>query len=313
MIVYLDENTGKYYVWDGSQFVEYKGQDNKGNSGGGGSAPQIGAKPEDDDDVADAQEREQEIEKERAEDGERGQGDEEAEAQRIEKAKQAMQDAETKQGIEADNIRVSQKERQRQREKARQAAKQAGGTAFNGGIQAFEKDLRDFMNNAVKEVEVSTWSRQNRRYVNSPFVMQGTRLEDNPEIPSIGVYFDQSGSWGADDVEKGKNAIACLYELQKKKKIDFELKYFGNRVSTNPKEVGGGTGAGKLLIEDIKNMKYDNVVVMTDADFDSWSEILQAPNITVKGAVWFLWRNGEVSHRLQEHLRGKKRNRNYNI
>ena len=46
---------------------------------------------------------------------------------------------------------------------------------------------------------------------------------------------------------------------------------------------------------------------------DRWNEIIQAPNIKVDGAVWFLWRNGEVSHRLQEHLRGKKRTRNYNI
>lgn len=296
MVVYLDEKTGKYYTWDGSKFVEYNTQ-----------SPQIGNKPNDGDKLSDEEEHEQEVQKDASAESD------EQEKQRIEKAKKALDSDEVKKGIEADNIRISQRERQRQREKAKKAAQQAGGTAFNGGIKAFEKDLKDFMNNEVKEVEMSTWSRQNRRYVNSPFIMPGTRLEDNTNMPSIGVYFDQSGSWGSDDVERGKNAIACLYELQKKGKIKFELKYFGNRVSTDPNNVGGGTGAGKELILDIKNMKYDNVVVMTDRDFDSWSEILEAPNIKVDGAVWFLWRNGEVSKRLQEHLKGKKRNRNYDI
>ena len=313
MVVYLDEKTGKYYTWDGSKFVEYSSQSNgQKGSGRGGSGPQIGDKPSENDKLSDEEEHEQEVEKERQEAGEQGDSGE-SEEQRIEKVKKALDSEETKSGIESDNVRMSQRERQRQREKARQAAKQAGGTAFNGGIQRFEKDLRDFMNNEVKEVEMSTWSRQNRRYTDSPFIMPGSRFEDNTNIPSIGVYFDQSGSWGADDVEKGKNAIACLYELQKKNKIKFELKYFGNRVSTDPSQVGGGTGAGEELIRDIKNMKYDNVIVMTDADFDSWDEITRAPNITVKGAVWFLWRNGEVSKRLQAHLRGKKRNKNYNI
>ena len=267
MIVYLDERTGKYYTWDGSKFVEYKTQSNSGNDGQGQgqSGPQIGDKPEDE--LADEKEHEQEVEKERAE-GDAGESEEERQ-QRIEKAKKALDDEETHKGIEADNIRISQRERQRQREKAKKAAQQAGGTAFNGGIQAFEKDLRDFMNNEVKEVEMSTWSRQNRRYVDSPFIMPGSRYEDSTNIPSIGVYFDQSGSWGRDEIEKGKNAIACLYELQKKNKIKFELKYFGNTVSTDPSSVGGGTGAGYDLIMDIKNMKYDNVVVMTDNDFDS--------------------------------------------
>lgn len=296
MVVYLDEKTGKYYTWDGSKFVEYNTQ-----------SPQIGNKPNDGDKLSDEEEHEQEVQKDASAESD------EQEKQRIEKAKKALDSDEVKKGIEADNIRISQRERQRQREKAKKAAQQAGGTAFNGGIKAFEKDLKDFMNNEVKEIEMSTWSRQNRRYVSSPFVMPGTRFEDNTNMPSIGVYFDQSGSWGSDDVERGKNAIACLYELQKKGKIKFELKYFGNRVSTDPNDVGGGTGAGKELILDIKNMKYDNVVVMTDRDFDSWSEILEAPNIKVDGAVWFLWRNGEVSKRLQEHLKGKKRNRNYNI
>lgn len=308
MDIYLDETTGKYYTWDGSQFVEYKGGNQGGSGNGEQGTPQIGDKPEGE--LADEKEHEQEIEKERAEDGE---AEGESEEQRIEKAKQALDSQETKAGIEADNIRMSQRERQRQKELARKAAKEAGGTAFNGGIQAFEKDLRDFMNNEVKEVEMSTWSRQNRRYTDSPFIMPGTRYEDSMNMPSIGVYFDQSGSWGPQDVEKGKNAIACLYELQKKNKIKFELKYFGNIVGTDPNDVGRGTGAGYELIMDIKNMKYDNVVVMTDADFDSWDEITKAPNIKVKGAVWFLWRGGEVSKRLQEHLRGKKRNRSYNI
>ena len=307
-IVYLDENTGKYYTWDGSKFVEFnnKGQ---GGDGNGQRGPQIGDMP--DDELADEAEHEAEVEKER-EEGEAEESEEERE-QRIEKAKKALDSDEVKQGIQNDNIRMSQRERQRQKEKAKAAAKAAGGTAFNGGIQAFEKDLKDFMNNEIKEVEMQTWSRQNRRYIGSPFIMPGSRYEDNMNIPSIGVYFDQSSSWGPDDIEKGRNAIACLYELQKKKKIKFELKYFGNRVSTDPNDVGGGTGAGELLIRDIKNMKYDNVVVMTDADFDRWPEIQNAPNIKVNGAVWLLWRNGEVSTRLQAHLKGKKRNRNYNV
>ena len=171
------------------------------------------------------------------------------------------------------------------------------------------------MNNEVKETEMSTWSRQNRRYVDSPFIMPGTRYEESRNMPSIGVYFDQSGSWSEADVEKGKNAIACLYDLQKKGKIKFELKYFANSIHTDAAAARreGGTGAGEELIRDIQNMKYDNVVVMTDDDFDSWSEINSAPNIKVKGSVWLLWKGGKESERLKAHLRGKKRNREYNV
>ena len=62
-----------------------------------------------------------------------------------------------------------------------------------------------------------------------------------------------------------------------------------------------------------KGQLIEQLETLLPADFDRWDQITQAPNIKVDGAVWFLWRNGEVSHRLQEHLRGKKRNRNYNI
>lgn len=127
-------------------------------------------------------------------DGQSGESDKD----RVNRIKNAMADQNTANGIEADNIRASQKERERRKKAARRNADQyrnASGKSFD--ISAFEKDFSKFIANEVAEVEVEdpSWSRKNRRYINSPFIMPGTRREIlNGPVPTVRVYFDHSGS-----------------------------------------------------------------------------------------------------------------------
>ena len=165
----------------------------------------------------------------------------------------------------------------------------------------------------VKKERKDDWGKINKKYSRSGLLKPGHSQKKNYNIPRLFVYYDQSGSWGRDDIAIGDAAISTLNVFVKKKQLVIEIYYFGNRISSNPHDVGGGTGAGKLLIEHIATNNPTNVVIMTDADFDSWEEILQAGKVTVPGGAFLLFRRGQTSHRLIDRVHGKKLTKIYSF
>jgi len=234
---------------------------------------------------------------------------------RIKKIQDTFNDPESREGIKSDNVRHKQNSAKAKKERADAAAEAAKrGKATMADINAFKRDLKTFMQNEIKLSEKRSYGVVNRRFLNTPFKMQGKYKVQEKKLPSVGVYFDQSGSWTDNDVQRGYDAIACLFEFKKKKQIELEVQFFSNRIYNTPEAArdDGGTAAGALLIEDIKKKGFDNVIVMTDHDFDSWGEIRSATPVKIKGAAWFLWKSGDKSYELVDHIISKHV-REYNV
>ena len=300
--VYIDDSTGKYYVWDGTQFVEYV-------PGMADKPIEIGDRGSDEFEQAEEEERQKKIDREEEEDPELKDLNARSDADRLKDISRKMSNDETGAEFEHEKIKANQRERERRKQIARRNAAEFKGN--KAGLAKFKADFSKFIADEVASFEISTWSRPNRRYIDSPFIMPGTREEENAHIPSVRVYFDHSSSWDAAKIADGKAVIESIVrDYVKKKKLVIEILYFGNKVSTNPSDTGGGT-YGQPIADDILKYKPDNVIIMTDADIGSWGNGITT-NVVVKGGVFLLFKDG-VSVNLQDHVKGKKQTRSYEI
>ena len=96
-------------------------------------------------------------------------------------------------------------------------------------------------------------------------------------------------------------------ELEEKGQIKINLYYFGNYVSTDPDQTGGGTGGWNEIVKNVIATQATNVVIMTDDDMENWWNPQDQPPLryTVPGYVWYLWRYGENAPRLPRDLKGR--------
>lgn len=201
------------------------------------------------------------------------------------------------------------------RNKAKKKAEQeANKYNASKGVQDFVLDLNRLIKREVKKLNSTSWGKINKKMDGTGVMKPGKTKKKNPDIPRLFVYFDQSGSWGARDIEVGIKAIETLNTYVKKNQLVIELYYFANDIHDNAAAARneGQTRAGRRLIEHIKTNKPDNVCIMTDSDFDryigynNWMDISTAPTTVVPGGVFLMFRNGEVSKGLVDKLRGKK-------
>ena len=137
-----------------------------------------------------------------------------------------------------------------------------------------------------------------------------TRERNWPVKPIIDVYFDQSGSWNADDTEVGKRAINSLIEFEEQDLITINLWYFSDFVTADPNDsmLHRGTTAWAEIIENIRRTGANNVVIMTDDDFQDLWQMGRIPktSLTIPGYVWWIWKNNEQSPDAVKLLRGRK-------
>lgn len=252
-------------------------------------------------------EREEQIQKELDELEDLNPDSEEAKS-RLEEIADLLNDQAVADDLFNETDKFVRQDRKKRREQQKRAEAAAGQYAANNGIDNFVLDLNKLIKREVKKITKSDWGRFNKRSEGSGLIKPGKSSRKNPMIPRLFVYFDQSGSWGSDDIKVGEQALATLNTYVKKNQLVIELYYFANNIYTDANEARneGGTGAGKKLIDHIKTNHPDNVVIMTDADFDAWDEILQAGSVTVPGGAFLLFRGGAVSKRLVDRVRGKK-------
>lgn len=296
--IYIDDATGDMYVFNGKQLVKI-----------GNTTPQIGDRGDEEIQQKEAEERKAQIEKDKEEYGDDEEEETEEERQaRLDDIKKTFGDDSVAADIENEATSKVNKELRKKK-----AAEENEKNKYSSSIQRFRQSLRRFIAKQVSQNRDRSWKREDPSYEGSEFIRPGRIVDDNTKIPKINVYFDQSGSWGDNDIKVGEEAIGILNNYVERGEITIDIFYFGNHVSGNRNDVGRGTGAGAELIEHIIATKPDNVIVMTDDDFDHWDEITQAPNIKVPGAVWFLFRRGQRSIRLQQHLRGKSQTRVFDI
>ena len=100
-------------------------------------------------------------------------------------------------------------------------------------------------------------------------------------------------------------AVSQLADMQEKGQIKLNVFYFSDEVSETPKR--GGTSGWNEIVKNVIATQATNVVVMTDADMQSWWHPQDKPPLryTVPGYVWYLWKNGENAPRLPQDLKGR--------
>ena len=204
-------------------------------------------------------------------------------------------------------------DRAKRNKEKKKAEAEAKRYSANNGIKDFVLDLNRLIKSEVRAITKSSWGKMNKKSEGSGVMKPGKTKKKNTKIPRLFVYFDVSSSWGSQDHQVGIQAVETLNTYVKKNQLVVELYYFGDRVSSDPNECGGGTGAGAKLIEHVEINKPDNVCVMTDSDFDDWGDIFKAPKITVPGGVFLLFRHGQISKGLIDRLRGKRMSKYYSF
>ena len=305
IIIYQDDRTGRRYYWNGKELVYLNTYNPR--IGERGNSQRI-----DDEDA----EREKQIEKERQEaQAAKDAGEDYDEAalhpESTEETQQRIKDIQNI--LEDQSITDAAQRETRSKVDRDMIAKKAAdmGKTKNSKIQQFNKSLDMFIAKEVRKKRKSTWAKPNMRYEGSGIIRKGRRMESAQTVPVINVYFDQSGSWGQDDLAVGYEAIGVLKNYQDRKEIKVNLFFFADHVSGNNdhREIGGCTSAGGEIIRHIQSTKPDNIILMTDNDMEYGrnEEMFEEDKVLVPGAVWFLFRN-YVSQGCQDWIKGRQQN-----
>ncbi len=201
--------------------------------------------------------------------------------------------------------------RKQKREIEKASRKEAEKYEAKQGIDNFILDLNKLIKNEIKKIKKSDWAKYNKKADGTGLIRPGKSQKKNPSIPKLYVYFDQSGSWDANDIEIGEQAIATLNTFVKSKKLIINLFYFAEKLTTTPGHAANGYGweCFDKVAEHIKTYKPDNVVIMTDSDgdyYDRYTGIYSMNPVTVNGGMFLLFRGGEVSKQVVRVFKGKK-------
>lgn len=326
--IYMDDKTGNYYYFDGEKLVLM------------GSKPSIGDRGNQEFQDEEEQERQEQAAKEKAEEAEENnpemddesddnnsddsddsddfddsagkgfgnpseeQSDSDAEFKRLKRIKDKLNDKEIAKKVS------DEAEANVNKEKLAKAAKDAAKYR-SSSIVKFKESLNNFIKKEVGEVTNKSWSKINKKYAGTGTIKPGTSKHSSGKIPVINVYFDRSGSWNEDKTKVGEQAIASLNDYVRQHKLKINLFYFNTKVFDS--DVPGGRGRGGTypgpVMRHINATKPDNVIIMTDDDFDGYTDF---PYATVPGGVWMLFKGG-VSKDLQERLKGKKLTKSFEL
>lgn len=227
-----------------------------------------------------------------------------AEAARLKKIEQDLSDENLEQelkDIKADTIFKDIANRQEQErikgkkaelDKLRQTAK-TGLADFSDFTMDLFKAIKSQLNTA-KDPEDS-YSRLNPTYAGSKLLMPGQAYFDKKETPKIQIYFDQSGSWGTSEVDKGLSGLASLTTFERKGRIKLlPPLYFANSLHDNADDARAerGTHGFPDVLQDIKSKlasgEVNNVIIMSDNDLDSQTNWPSCPKVEVRGCVWWI-------------------------
>lgn len=232
---------------------------------------------------------------------------------------ETFNDAETETAVAKAKEKRSKKELE-QRKQARQERRERsrGGISLQT-INNLKLDIEELIAQQVRDKFGTSWTKVNKTYNTNtgPIIAPGRVKLQNKKIPVLAVYFDQSASWRQSDVDKGFDVLSVLDEYMDEGKLIVDVKYFSNNLHVDATSARneGGTSAGPLVIADINENEPDNVLIMTDSDFDWYAENWADPGYqnkaTVEGGVWMMFKDGKVSKWLTSHLHGDEETKYY--
>lgn len=291
--IYIDSKTGDTYIYNGTSLVKL----------GKSKTPEIGDKGDEDIQAKEEEERQKQIDAEG--------GDSESEEELKDRLARIERNFKDETGEVGRDLRDEDEDN---RYKEYKKAKQKEAQKYKSNpSNKFKLDLQRFIARQISDLRDRSWKKFDKNASAFGIMKPGWTNTQNGKIPVINVYYDQSGSWSEDDIKVGNSMIAVLGDFEKKRQIQVNTFYFANTVQTDAQKARreGGTGAGPKILQHIQQTKPDNVVIMTDSDFDNYGN---STNLTtVPGAAWFLWKNGQQSFWLKDNLKGKMETRSYNI
>lgn len=226
-------------------------------------------------------------------------------------------DPKTLKELEAeDNVSL---EKDFRKEKAHEKENSKYNKSYVGTLEEFKLNFYNAINHQVEMVtqEYQSYDEINAEYESEDVIMKADLTQTIPEevIPVIDIYFDVSGSWGPEDIEIGKKAVATVKEFEDAGEIKLNIFYFSNGVGTTFESTraryGTGTHGWEKILQNIKATEAQNVMIMTDNDIEYIGDAKQGPTCKVDGCVWFLWKNGESSPSCVSHLIGRQGNYQY--
>jgi hypothetical protein len=237
--------------------------------------------------------------------------EEEQKKKDIEEIKDILQNPEAKKEImDATHKKVFASRQQKLAgERAAAAAEKRAAATDADVIAQLKSSLQRTLKAEIKEYQDYSWAKFNKKAHAAGLIAPGIRREEKIEIPSINVYFDRSGSWGPEKSIFGQNAVDSIAYLAKKKLLKLRLYFFNNSILEKDPGTGYGGTDPRPVLQHIKDTKPDNVLVMTDSDFD-WYLRSGGESVTVPGMVWLLYKE-EESEYLGNFLKGKKGTKSY--
>lgn len=291
---------------------EGQDNDNKNNN----HSPTIGDRGNEDILRDEDEKRKEQIKKEREEDGEDAEEEESEEEyqKRLDKIKRFLNDEDIGNSVKSDSESKVRSERARKKAaEKKEMEKNLKGAAKNSHVmKQLSNDLRGFLAKEVGAMARNhTWRAYNANYHNSGILRPGIQRERVGKIPVIQIYIDQSGSWSEAEVAMGKEILQSIMEFERKGQIRSKVYYFADHIHSDAASARreGGTHAGTELMEQLNAMKPDNVIVITDSDFD-WAGL--NGSYTAPGGVWMVFREAR-SKLLMQALHGKKLTKYYDI
>lgn len=224
--------------------------------------------------------------------------------------------------------REAEKERLRKELEASKSELEASKSAgFNGNIETFKADLKKAVGDQIQdmiEVEEETYAIVNRHHEDDDMAVPGVRIDEIPDTkkPSIEIYFDQSGSWGSSEVERGMKAIQDILKLEKEGYLTINIYYFSQILSQDQEAARREyrQECWDLVIDNINAApKAKNVIIMTDRDigydygYAGHRGCRNGKGTVVDGCVWYLWKGGRRVPEARLKLKGRKGTFEYTV
>jgi hypothetical protein len=191
------------------------------------------------------------------------------------------------------------------------------------GLDAFRSNLYRAIKDQViaMEEDEESWAALDRRHEDDPSIIKKGYIKDDvfeEGIPTINVYFDQSGSWRDSDIEIGKRAISVINDFHEKGEIKLQIFYMSaGGIFTNAAaaRADGRAEGWKAALDHIKSSKVKNVIILSDSDLDhfEWCNRPTGNNglTRVDGCVWWLWKDSDTSEKALKELKGRQGNFQY--
>lgn len=184
-----------------------------------------------------------------------------------------------------------------------------------GNINLFKQDLKKAIGEQLKihKNPDQTFRKPNASYAGTKLMAPVFTSVEKRDKVIIHVYFDCSGSISEAGLDKAIEALAELDKFRKQGLCDFKVYYFANNVTPNRNDVYGATRAFPEILNNLRNTKAQNAIIITDDDFDDQTDFSALSQLELKGCVWWFWHEKKRAIEAAKYLTARRGTFQYNF